>query len=122
MTRTLTLERQILMGSLPTMPKIYALFTRKRLEWMARDVGRYSEELVREFDTSYVATLPSYIDRQAATTKQAPLEYIRDRGKRVDISLPAIRRYQYGENVDSTKTPLTFEFNYHGKWLKIDCS
>ena len=56
MTRTLTLERQVLTGSLPTMPVIHVLFSRHWLEWTARDVGRHSETLVREFYASYVAT------------------------------------------------------------------
>ena len=54
MTQTLTLELQILMASLPTMTSIHELFTRNWLELMARDVGRYSEEMVREFYASYV--------------------------------------------------------------------
>ena len=45
-TRTLTLERRVLTGSLPTMPEIHNLFTRSRLEGIARLLGRYSEEMV----------------------------------------------------------------------------
>ena len=30
----------------------------------------------------------------------------------VNISLPAIRRFLYGESVDATPTPLTSEFDY----------
>ena len=75
MTRTLTFERRVLTGSLPTMPEIHNL-TRHRLEWTARPLGRYSEEMVREFYASYVATLRSHIDRRAAPTKQAPLEQV----------------------------------------------
>ena len=62
MTRTLTLERRVLIRSLPTMPEIHNLFTRHQLEWTARSLGRYSEELIREFYASYVATLRSQID------------------------------------------------------------
>ena len=57
MTWTLTLERRVLMGSLPTMPAIHALFTKHQLEWTALDMSRYSEEFVRVFYASYVATL-----------------------------------------------------------------
>ncbi len=39
MTRTLTLERRVLTGSLPTMPEIHNLFTRHRLEWTTRSLG-----------------------------------------------------------------------------------
>ncbi|TMW83857.1 hypothetical protein EJD97_000592 [Solanum chilense] len=38
----------------------------------------------------------------------------------VSISLPAIRRYLYGENVDANRTPLTAEFNYQWQIVK-DC-
>ena len=69
MTRTLTLERRVLTGSLPTMPEIHNLFTRYRLEWTDCPLGRYSEEMVREFYASYIATLRSQIDRQAAPAK-----------------------------------------------------
>ena len=43
MTRTLTLERRVLTGSLPSMPEIHNIFTRHRLEWTAQSMGRYSE-------------------------------------------------------------------------------
>ena len=75
------------------MPAIHALFTRHRLEWMARDVGRYSEELVREFYASYAATLRTQIDRRATPAKQATLDHIQVRSKRVYISFPTIRWY-----------------------------
>ena len=69
MTRTLTLERRVLTGSLPTMPEIHNLFIMHRFEYTARPLGRYSEELVREFYASYVATLRSQIDRRTAPAK-----------------------------------------------------
>ena len=94
------------------MPEIHNIFTRHRLEWTARPLGRYSEEMVREFYASYVATLLSQIDRRAAPAKQAPLEQVLVRGVQVDISLPAIRRFLYGESADATRTPITAEFDY----------
>lgn len=51
------------------MPEIHNVFTRHRLEWTTRSLGRYSEELVREFYASYVATLISQIDRRAIPAK-----------------------------------------------------
>ena len=69
MTRTLTLERKVLTGSLPNMPEIHNLFTRHQLEWTARAVGRYSEEMIREFYAVYVATLQSQIDKGDAPAK-----------------------------------------------------
>ncbi|TMW82926.1 hypothetical protein EJD97_003840 [Solanum chilense] len=86
MTRTLTLERRVVTGSLLTMPEIHNLFTKHRLEWTARPLGRYSEEMVREFYASYVATLYSQIDKRAAPAKQAPLEQVRVRG--VQLTFP----------------------------------
>ncbi len=47
MTQTLTLERRVLTGSLPSMLEIHNLFTRHRLECTAHPLGRYSEEVVR---------------------------------------------------------------------------
>ena len=61
------------------MLEMHNLFTKHRLEWTARPLGRYSEEVVREFYASYVATLRSQIDRRAAPAKQALLEQVRVR-------------------------------------------
>ena len=87
------------------MPEIHKLFTRHRLEWTARPLRRYNEEMVREFYASYVATLRSQIDRRDAPAKQAPLEQVRVRGVQVDISLPAICRFLYGESADASGLP-----------------
>ena len=106
------------MGSLPTMPEIHNLFTRHWLEWITRSLGRYSDELVCEFYASYVDTLRSYIDRQATPGKKAPLEHVRVRGIQVDISMPAIHRYLYDEDVDANRTPLTAEFDYRWQIVK----
>ena len=100
------------------MPKIYNLFTRHRLEWKVRPLGRYSEKFFREFYASYVATLRSQIDRHAAPAKQALLEQVRVCGIQVDISLPAIRRYPYDKNVDSNRTPFTAKYYYRWQIVK----
>ena len=100
------------------MPEIHNLFTRHRLEWTARPLGRYSEEVVREFYASYVAALRSQIDRRAAPAKQAPLEQVRVWGVQVDISLPAICQFLYGESADATWTPHTAEFDYSWQIVK----
>ena len=94
------------------MPEIHNLFTRHRLEWTSRLLGRCSEEMVREFYASYVATLRSYIDRRDSPAKPAPLEQVQVRGVQVDIFQPTIRRFLYGEGVDATRTPFTAEFDY----------
>ena len=67
-------------------------------------------------------TLRSQIDRRVALTKQAPLEHVRVRGIQVDISLPAIRRYSYGGDVDANRTPLTAEFDYRWQLSKMSNS
>ena len=87
------------------MLEIHNLFTRHRLEWTSRTLGRYNEDMVREFYSSYVETLRSQIDRRATPAKQAPLEQVRVRGVHVDIYLPAIRQFLYGESFDATWTP-----------------
>ena len=74
--------------------------------------------MVREFYSSYVATLRSQIDRWDAPAKQAPLEKVRVRGVQVDISLPTIHRFLYGESIDATQTPLTAEFYYRWQIVK----
>ena len=63
-------------------------------------------------------TLRSQIDRRAAPAKQAPLEKVRVWGVQVDIFLPAIRRFLYGESVDADRTPLTTEFDYRWQLVK----
>ena len=57
MARTITEERKVLTGSLHTVPEIHRLFNFHKCDWMARDPGTYSEEMVREFYASYAATL-----------------------------------------------------------------
>ena len=65
-----------------------------------------------------MATLRSEIDRRAAPAKQALLENVRVRGIHVDISLPAIRWYLYGKDVDANRTPLTTELDYRWQIIK----
>ncbi|KAG5615476.1 hypothetical protein H5410_015300 [Solanum commersonii] len=57
MAHTITEKRRVLTKSLHTMPDIHQLFQRHKCEWMARDPGTYSKEIVWEFYASYVATL-----------------------------------------------------------------
>ena len=102
------------------MPEIHNLFTKHRLEWTARPLGRYREEMVRECYASYVETLQSQIDRRASPAKQAPLEQLRVWGVQVDISLPAICRFLYGESADATWTPINAEFHYPWQIVKDD--
>lgn len=91
MTRTLNVEWRVLTGSLQTVPAIHDLFlTLHQLELMARSVGRFNEEFVRDFYATAVATLRGSFDRLSNLAKQAPLTYVRLRGCRVNISLPVL--------------------------------
>lgn len=105
MTRIRTVERRVLKGSLHAVHAIHALFTSHHLEWMARSVGRYSEELVREFYSSYITTLWESLDRRSNPAKQAPLSYVLVRGHQVDISLPTIHCFLYGTDIDASRAP-----------------
>lgn len=42
-------ERWVLTGSLCTVLDMHTLFNKNKLEWIARSLGLYSEEVVREF-------------------------------------------------------------------------
>ena len=66
-------ERQVQTGRLHTVPVVHDFFSRHQLEWMARCVGSYSEEIVREFYTSYVVTLRGALDRWSNPAKHDPL-------------------------------------------------
>ena len=46
------------------------------------------------------------------------MEQVRVRGVQVDISLPAICRFLYGESVDATRIPLTTKFDYRWHIVK----
>ena len=63
-------------------------------------------------------TLRSQLDRRATPTKHDPLDYVQIRIKVVDISLPAIRRFIYGTDVDALQKPLTIKFDYQWKLIK----
>ena len=46
------------------------------------------------------------------------MEQVLVRGVQVDISLPAIHRFLYGESADATQTPTTAEFDYRWQVVK----
>uniref|UniRef100_M1DJI3 Integrase core domain containing protein n=1 Tax=Solanum tuberosum TaxID=4113 RepID=M1DJI3_SOLTU len=60
MARLITEERRVLTGSLHTVPDIHRLFNFHKCDWMARDPGTYSEEIVQEFYALYAATLREF--------------------------------------------------------------
>jgi len=49
MARLINEEHKVLTGSLHTMPDVHRLFQKHKCEWMARNLGIYSEEIVRQF-------------------------------------------------------------------------
>ena len=118
MTRTLTVERRFLTGSLPTLPVVHDLLTRHRLESTARSLGHYSEVMLREFYATYVVTLRASLDKRSKPGKHGQLQHVRARGMRVDISLSTFRRFLYGADTDATKTPLAPKFYYRWKLVK----
>ena len=65
-----------------------------------------------------MANLRSQLERREAPSKHASLNYVLVRGKCFYISLPAIRRFLHGTDVDFTWTPLTVEFDYRWKLIK----
>uniref|UniRef100_M1DKB3 Integrase core domain containing protein n=1 Tax=Solanum tuberosum TaxID=4113 RepID=M1DKB3_SOLTU len=66
MARTITEESRVLTGSLHTVPEIHRLFNLHKCDWMARDPGTYSEEMVQEFYASYAVTLRGSITKRSS--------------------------------------------------------
>ncbi|KAG5585141.1 hypothetical protein H5410_045575 [Solanum commersonii] len=112
MARLITEERRVLTGSLHTVPDIHRLFNLHKCDWMARDPGTYSEEIVREFYASYAATLGDSISKQSKPLAQAPLTSTLVRGCSVDISPATIRRFLYGPIAGHSWSLNTAEFDY----------
>uniref|UniRef100_M1E140 Integrase core domain containing protein n=1 Tax=Solanum tuberosum TaxID=4113 RepID=M1E140_SOLTU len=73
MTQLITEERRVLTGSLHVVPDIHRVFDLHKCDWMARDPGTYSEEIVREFYASYAATLRDSITKRLKPLAQDPL-------------------------------------------------
>ncbi len=57
MTGLVIVEWQVLTERLHTISKVHRLYTRHKLEWMARSMGTYCEDMVKDFYISYMATL-----------------------------------------------------------------
>ena len=112
MARLITEERRVLIGSLHTVPDIHRLFKLHKCDWMARDPGTYSEEIVREFYASYAATLRGSISKRSKPLAQAPLTSTLVRGCPVDISPATISRFLYGPTTGHSWSPNTSEFDY----------
>ncbi|KAG5614513.1 hypothetical protein H5410_014337, partial [Solanum commersonii] len=96
MVRLITEERRVLTGSLHTVLDIHRLFNLHKCDWMAREPGTYSEEMVREFYASYAATLRGSISKRSQPLAQDPLTSTLVRGCPVDIFPATIRRFLYG--------------------------
>ncbi|KAG5595790.1 hypothetical protein H5410_037022 [Solanum commersonii] len=112
MARLITEERRVLTGSLHTVPDIHRLFNLHKCDWMARDPGTYSEEIVREFYASYAATLRGSISKRSKPLAQDPLTSTLVRGCPVDISPATIRRFLYGPTAGHSWSLNTAKFDY----------
>lgn len=86
MTRSVTIEWRVLTGSFHTISYVHNLFTLHRPEGMTRSFRSYSEDVVREFYASYLATLRGSLDWRANPAKQDPLTEVFVRGCLVDFS------------------------------------
>ena len=117
MARTITEERRVLTGSLHTVPEIHRLFNLHKCDWMARDPGTYSEEMVREFYASYAATLRGSITKRSKPLAQDPLTSTMVRGCPVDISPATINHFLYGPTTGHSWSLNTSEFDY--RWDSV---
>ncbi|KAG5576288.1 hypothetical protein H5410_056422 [Solanum commersonii] len=105
-------ERRVLTVSLHTVPDIHQLFNLHKCDWMARDPGTYSEEIVREFYASYAAPLHGSISKQSKPIAKDPLTSTVVRGCSVDISHANISRFLYGPTTGHSWSLNTAEFDY----------
>ncbi|KAG5630291.1 hypothetical protein H5410_002008 [Solanum commersonii] len=112
MARLITEERKVLTRSLHTDPDIHRLFNLHKCDWMARDPGTYSEEIVREFYASYAATLRGSISKRSKTLTQDPLTSTLVRECPVETSPTTIRRFLYGPTAGHSWALNTSEFDY----------
>ncbi|KAG5594863.1 hypothetical protein H5410_036095 [Solanum commersonii] len=112
MARLITEERRVLTRSLHTVPDIHWLFNLHKCDWMARDPGTYSKEIVREFYASYDATLRGSISKRSKSLAQALLTSTLVRGCPVGISPATIRRFLYGPTAGHSWYLNTTEFDY----------
>ncbi|KAK4706534.1 hypothetical protein R3W88_033914 [Solanum pinnatisectum] len=64
-------------------------------KWMARSLGSFSEEIVREFYAFYAATLIGSINRRVKPTAQSPLAAILVCEYSVDISETTLHQFLF---------------------------
>lgn len=73
MTSLVKVDGRVLIGSLHIIHAVHKLFHCHPLEWVARTVGCYNREIMREFYTPYVVTLRGSFDMWWNPTKDDPL-------------------------------------------------
>uniref|UniRef100_M1DAD5 Integrase core domain containing protein n=1 Tax=Solanum tuberosum TaxID=4113 RepID=M1DAD5_SOLTU len=112
MARLITEERRVLTGRLHAVPDIHRLFNLHKCDWMARDPGTYSEEIVREFYVSYAATLRGSITKWSKPLAQDPIKSTLVQDCLVDISPATIRHFLYGPTTGHSWSVNTAEFDY----------
>uniref|UniRef100_M1CXV0 Integrase core domain containing protein n=1 Tax=Solanum tuberosum TaxID=4113 RepID=M1CXV0_SOLTU len=112
MARIVTKECRVLTGSLHTVLDIHMLFNLHKCDWMARDLGTYNEEIVREFYASYAATLRGLISKRSKPIAQDPFTSTMVWGCLVDISHATISCFLYGPTTGHSWSLNTAEFDY----------
>ena len=66
-------EQRILIGILQSFLDVLELFTRHGIKLIARRLGSYSMDIIREFYASYVENLRGSLDKRAKSAKKDPL-------------------------------------------------
>ena len=105
MTQLVTVEGRFLTGSVSIVPEVHILFSSHSLEWMARSLESYSDEVVREFYASYVVNFRGSLDRRVRPFKQDPPIEVLVLGCRVDISSTSINLFSYGVSIGAVRVP-----------------
>uniref|UniRef100_M1DX37 Integrase core domain containing protein n=1 Tax=Solanum tuberosum TaxID=4113 RepID=M1DX37_SOLTU len=93
MALIVTEERRVLTGSLHTVPDIHQLFNLHKCDWMAREPGTYSEEMVWEFYASYAAILRGSISKWSKPIAQDPLSSTTRNADQREAVIPWLAKY-----------------------------
>lgn len=112
MTRLVSKDHNVLIGSLSTIPKVQRLFNFHKCDGMDQDLNSYNEEIVQEFYISTIAILRGSIDERAKSAKKDPLTSMILWGCRVDNSATTMNNFQYGSSTLTQWTRNTQEFDY----------
>lgn len=62
MSGLIAVKPRVLIGILHTVPEVHQIFNLHKCDYIAQNLGTYSEEIMRKFNAYYVATLRRSID------------------------------------------------------------